>query len=99
MRLQHLSTWMLSLTLFMPLAACDEEDDGGDDTAGDSANGTEGSGNSGNDSANSQTSSSEETCVTMHQCLNGVCTCQTPGLEDQPCTDEDACPEECEICM
>lgn len=95
MRLHNLSSWMLSLTLFMPLAACDEEDDGGDDSAGDSANGTEGSGNSGN----SQTSSSEEVCQSSHECINDVCTCQTPSLEDMPCTDDEACEEECEICM
>lgn len=98
MRLQTLSSWMLSLALFMPLAACDD-DDKGDDSGGDSANATDGSGNASNDSSNSQTSSSEETCVTNHQCINGACTCQTPGLEDQPCTDDDACVEECEICM
>lgn len=97
MRLQNLSTWMLSLALFMPLAACDEDDDGGDDSAGDSANGTEGSGNSGN-SGNGMTSSSEEVCMSSHQCINDACTCQTPGLEDMPCTDDDACEEECEIC-
>lgn len=89
MRLHSISSWMISLVLFMPLAACDDEDDSGDDSAGDSAN----------DSGNGMTSSSEETCVTQHQCINDTCTCQTPGLEDQPCTDEEACVEECEICM
>ena len=86
MRLHNLSSWMLSLALFMPLAACDDEDDGGD-SAGDSAN-----------SSNGMTSSSEEVCQSSHQCINDVCTCQTPGLVDMPCTDEDACEEECEIC-
>lgn len=101
MRLQNLSTWMLSLALFMPLAACDEDDDGGDDSAGDSANGTEGNGDdggNGDEGGNGMTSSSSETCVSNHTCINGVCTCQTPGLKDMPCSDDDACEEECEIC-
>lgn len=101
MRIPDLAPWMLSFALFMPLAACDD-DDGGDDSAGDSANATDSGDDSGNDSgddsSNSQTSSSEETCVSSHQCINGACTCQTPGLEDQPCTDDEACEEECEIC-
>jgi hypothetical protein len=98
MRLQNLSTWMLSFALFMPLAACDEEDDGGDDSAGDTADGTEGSGNNSGNSGNGMTSSSSETCMSSHDCINGSCVCQTPGLEDMPCTDDDACAEECEIC-
>jgi hypothetical protein len=44
------------------------------------------------------TSSSQQTCVTNHTCINDACTCDTPGLEGAPCTDDDACVEECEIC-
>ena len=89
---------MLSFALLMPVAGCDD-DDGGDDTAGDSANdsGSDSGNDSGNDSG--MTSSSEETCQSNHACINDACTCQTPGLEDMPCTDDEACVEECEICM
>jgi|GEM_PF-2089554 len=97
MRFEKLSSWMLALTLVAPLGACDEEDDGGDDSAGDSANGSEG-GEAGEEGGG-MTSSSEETCQSSHACINDVCTCQTPGLEDMECTDDEACEEECEICM
>ena len=91
-----LKSWMLSLALLVPVAACDD-DDGGDDSAGDSANNT-GGGEEGGEGGG-MTSSSEETCQTSHVCINDVCTCQTPGLEDAACTDDEACVDECEICM
>lgn len=84
----------LSAALFLPLACDEEDDDKKDDSAGD----TDMTGNSGN-SGNGMTSSSMETCQTVHECINDACTCQTPGLEDMECTDDDACVEECEICM
>lgn len=84
-------SWMLSLALLVPVAACDD-DDGGDDSAGDSAN------DSGNEGGG-MTSSSEETCQSSHQCINDVCECQTPTLEGMECTDDDECVDECEICM
>lgn len=85
-----LKSLMLSLALLVPVAGCDDED-GGDDSAGDSAN------DSGNEGG--MTSSSEETCQSLHECINDVCVCQTPTLEDMPCTDNDECVDECEICM
>lgn len=85
-----LKTWMVCLALIAPVA-CDE-DEGGDDSGGDSANATEGGADEGMES------SSQEVCDSRHECINGACTCQTPSLEDAPCTDEDACVDECEIC-
>ncbi len=83
-------SWMLSLALLVPVAACDD-DDGGDDSAGDSAN------DSGNEGG--MTSSSEEVCQSSHSCINDVCQCDTPTLEGMECTDDDECEDECEICM
>lgn len=84
--------WMLSLALLVPVAACGD-DDGGDDSAGDSANNTQGGEGGG------MTSSSEESCQTSHICINDVCTCQTPGLVDEECADEESCVDDCEVCM
>ena len=90
-------TWMLSLALLVPVAACDD-DEGGDDSAGDSANNT-GGGEEGGEEGGGMTSSSEESCQTSHICINDVCTCQTPGLEDEECADEESCVDDCEVCM
>jgi len=94
-----------ALALCFAPVACDEEEG---DTSNDSANDTghddhddshddshndEGSG--GGDSA---TTSSEQTCVSMHLCENDVCVCTTPGKEDESCTDDEACSDECEVC-
>jgi hypothetical protein len=98
MRRQNLS-WFLCLSLLTPVA-CDE-DDGGDDSAGDSADGETGGGGEAGEAGGEgggMTSSSQQTCVTNHTCINDACTCDTPGLEGAPCTDDDACVEECEIC-
>lgn len=97
MKIEKLS-WMLCLSLLMPVAGCDEDDDGGDDSAGDSANNSESGGGEAGGEEGGMTSSSQEECMSSHECINGVCTCQTAGLEDMACTDDDACVEECEIC-
>ncbi len=101
--MKDLLRFTLSAALFLPLACGDDDDSDPDDSAGDTdMSGSGNSGNSGNsdsNSGNAQTSSSMETCQSSHDCINDVCTCQTPGLEDMPCTDDDACAEECEICM
>lgn len=85
----------LALTLgFVPLA-CDDEDDG--DTGGETGNDGGDAPDDGGDGAE-ETGSSMQTCESMHSCINDVCTCETPGLEDQSCTDNDACVDECEVC-
>lgn len=96
----------LALALaFLPLA-CDEEDDdmdSGGDTAADDGGNDESAGpaDDGADGADDApaTSMSMETCDSTHECINDVCTCTTPGKEDQSCTNTDACVDECEVCM
>lgn len=98
MTIKTLSPWILAFSLLAPVPACDD-DDGGDDSAGDSANGESGGGEEGGEEGGGMTSSSEETCMTSHSCLNDVCVCETPGLEDMPCTDDEMCVDECEVCV
>ncbi|MCA9704298.1 MAG: hypothetical protein KDK70_00415 [Myxococcales bacterium] len=91
----------LALALALAPLAC-AGDDGDDDTSNDSHNDSHDSGNeSGGTSANTSvnTSSSMETCMSSHECINDVCTCTTPGMEDMACTDDTACEDECEVCM
>ena len=52
----------------------------------------------GTNSTNSTSSSSNSSCDSAHQCINGACECTTPGKDGDPCTDEDECPSECEVC-
>ena len=40
----------------------------------------------------------EQTCFSSHECINDVCECTTDGMEGEPCTDNDACEDECEVC-
>ena len=70
-------------------------DSGGDTAADDGAD--DAPADDGADGA--ATSSSMETCDSMHQCINDVCECTTPGKEEQACTDDVACEAECEVCM
>ena len=83
--------------------ACDDDDSDTSDSSnnddGGTAPGDDGADDAmdGGDEAN--TSSSMEVCESIHECLNDVCTCQTPGMEDEPCTDDMACEDECEVCM
>ncbi len=101
MTIKTLSPWMLAFSLLAPLPACDDDDDGGDDSAGDSANDQSGGGDEdggGEQGGDEATSSSSETCMTSHSCLNGVCQCETPGIEGAACTDDEECVDECEIC-
>ncbi len=94
----------LALTLAAPLA-CDDEDDG--DTNGDSSSnddddtGGEGSEPSSEPSAESggAVSMQGESCVTKHECDNGVCECTTEGKEGEACDDQEACVAACEVCV
>ena len=81
---------------FAPLA-CDDDDDG--DSGGDTGNDGGDHADHGESGSAEVTSSSMQTCESMHSCVNDVCVCETPGLEDQSCTDDDACVDECEVCM
>ena len=83
--------------------ACDDDDDG--DSGNDSSNATTAAddGGSAGDAAGDDgaevTSSSMQTCDSSHQCINDVCECTTEGLEGTSCTDDDACVDECEVCV
>ncbi len=96
MRLQNFSTWLLSVAVLMPFTACAEEDDRGDDTAADTADEVEEGERESEDGMMS--SSSEETCMSRHSCVGDSCVCETPGLEEMPCTNSESCDEECEFC-
>jgi hypothetical protein len=87
---------LLIATLLTTSFAC-----GGDDDDGDTNDSNQDTGSATNPSTSntSSTSSSMETCVSDHMCIGSSCTCSTPGLENQPCTDDTACEDECEICM
>jgi hypothetical protein len=37
-------------------------------------------------------------CTSSHTCVNGDCVCETEGLEGEPCTDDEVCESECEVC-
>jgi hypothetical protein len=100
----------LLLVLFgatLSLAACgdkDTDDDGGGST-GDSSGGSPsgggpsgGSPSGGGTSGGNTTSGMMETCESSHVCINGACTCETPGKQGQPCSDEVACEAECKVC-
>lgn len=92
--------FLIAALLVFPLACGDEDDDDGDESGNTSPDSTATSGNeSGNTAPQTTTTSTMETCMSDHVCVNGACTCQTPGLENQPCTDDTACEDECEICM
>ena len=89
---------VLPLTLLLIGPACDDDD-------GDSGSDTNDSMDS-NDSMDatdpmmmSETSSSMEECNSSHECINDVCECTTPGMEGEACTDDEACVDECEVCM
>lgn len=36
-------------------------------------------------------------CVSTHECVNGVCECTTSGLDGTSCN-EDSCEDTCEVC-
>jgi hypothetical protein len=38
------------------------------------------------------------TCSSGHLCVNGACKCTTVGKKDDPCTNDEKCESECEIC-
>lgn len=90
--------------LFLPLVialgfagiSCDEEDD--DMDTGNSTDNMD-AGDDDDDDDSSMEDSSMEECNTNHMCINDVCECTTPGKEEQPCTDEEKCVDECEVCM
>jgi hypothetical protein len=87
---------LLSVPLFV--GACDKEDDDKDKTT--TQGGSSGDTNDSDASASATTSTmTEEECMSSHECINDVCECTTPGLEDMSCTDDEACEEECEICV
>lgn len=46
----------------------------------------------------SEEESTETTCDSSHECINDVCECTTEGKDGEACTDNDTCPEECEVC-
>jgi hypothetical protein len=103
--MKHLLSPLALAFALLPLA-CDEEDDdmdSGGDTANDDGGNDESAGpaDDGADGADDApaTSMSMETCDSSHACVNDVCECTTPGKEEQPCTDDVACEDECEVCM
>jgi hypothetical protein len=90
--------FLLAALLFAIACGEDDDDDDGGNTSPSSAGDSSGA-NTTAPSTTTSTTSTEETCMSNHVCVNGACTCQTPGLEDQPCTDDMACEDECEVCM
>lgn len=52
----------------------------------------------GDDGPDTSTTSSEQMCQSSHECINDVCTCTTPGMEDEECTDDEECEMECQVC-
>jgi len=52
--------------------------------------GDSGTGGSGN-------GSSQQSCESFHECINGVCECTTESKEGQSC-EEDDCEDDCEVC-
>ena len=76
--------------------SCDEEDDNMD--TGNSTDGADDGMDDGGDDG-VMTSSSMEECNSSHECINDVCECTTPGKEEQACTDDEMCVDECEVCM
>ena len=90
---------LLLATLLTTSFACGGDDDDDGDSGADTGSASDPSTTNPSTSNTSSTSSSMETCVSDHSCIGGACTCQTPGLENQPCTDDTACEDECEICM
>lgn len=99
-----------TLALVVLPFACDEGDDdmdSGGDTAADDGGPADdgGSADDGADGADDAPAddgaddSSMQTCDSMHECVNDVCVCKTPGKVDEPCTNDEACATECEVCM
>lgn len=50
------------------------------------------------DTDDGNNSNSQSSCTSTHECVNGVCECTTEGKQGDPCTDSDACVDECEVC-
>ncbi|MBL4688235.1 MAG: hypothetical protein JKY37_26850 [Nannocystaceae bacterium] len=107
--MRHLYLSMLLAVSFVP--GCDDDDDGdtsdsaNDDSAtagGDDAHeaGHEEGDDDGDDGDDADDGADEsmESCVSNHECINDVCTCTTPGKEDEACSDTDLCVDECEVC-
>ena len=97
----------LSLLFAFAFVACD--DDGNDDDSGDAGTGADDGDDGHTDEAHMDDgddgaddvmeTGSMETCMSSHECINDACTCTTPGKEDQACTDDTKCEDECEVCM
>jgi hypothetical protein len=88
----RLPTLLLVLTLGFAISCASDDDDDSDSTN----NTTASSQSSGNTTMSEETG--EEECMSDHECINGACTCTTPGKENTPC-EEMTCETQCEVCM
>lgn len=89
---------LLASLLFAPFA-CSSDDKNDDDSNGDSNDSSGQGGSASNTNAQTQTTSTMETCMSDHECINGACQCTTAGAAMKPCTDDAKCEDECEVCM
>lgn len=52
----------------------------------------------GSDTTGKGGGSTNQTCNSSHECVNGACTCTTAGMSSTACTDDEKCVDECEVC-